>query len=132
VQLHGAASAATLHAIERESERFLNPLRGFTLRSSNVTLPAAGGVELAGVALSASAMKESEDGRAIVLRCVNLTDRDQPGSWTLPVDVESAQLARLDETPVQRVDSRQAHGRTIIDFTAGPRAVVTIIVTPRR
>jgi alpha-mannosidase len=132
IQIHAGNSAATLQAIDRESDRFLNPMRGFTLRSSISRVTTAGGVELSGTALSASAIKETEDGRGIVLRCVNLSERDQTGTWTLPVAVDSAQLARLDETPLQPLDAREEDGRTVIAFTAGPRAVVTIVAVPRR
>jgi alpha-mannosidase len=132
VQVHGARSPATLHAIDRESDRFLHPLRGFTLRSSTAQLTVAGGVEISGTALAPSAIKEAEDGRAIILRCVNLSDREQAGKWTLPAPVESAQLARLDESPLSGVDAEEQDGRAVIAFTAGPRAIVTIRVIPRR
>jgi alpha-mannosidase len=131
VQVHGANSAATLHLIDRESDRFLHPLRGTTLRLSTARLAVAGGIELSGTALSPSAIKESESGRAMVLRCVNLSDREQAGTWMLPVPIESAQLARLDESVVQGLDAREDDGRSVIAFTAGPRAVVTILATPR-
>jgi hypothetical protein len=63
---------------------------------------------------------------------MNLSERDQTGTWTLPVAVDSAQLARLDETPLQPLDAREEDGRTVIAFTAGSRAVVTIVAVPRR
>jgi alpha-mannosidase len=131
IQLHGSQGTATLQAIDRESDRFLNPMRGFTLRSSTARVTVTGGVELSGTALSASAIKESENGRGIILRCVNLSDREQAGTWTLPVPVESAHLARLDETVVQGLDARDEDGLTRIGFTAGPRAVVTVLVVTR-
>jgi alpha-mannosidase len=130
VQVHGASSAAALQTIDRESDRFLHPMRGFTLRSAIASPSSNGGLELSGVALSASAIKESESGREIVLRCVNLSEREQSGTWTLPVPVESARLARLDETPIQPIETQEQDGRAVIAFTAGPRAVVTILVTP--
>jgi hypothetical protein len=132
IQLHGTLSAATLHLIDRESDRFLHPLRGFTLRASTTETRLAGGIELSGAALSSSAIKESESGRAIVLRCVNLSEREQAGTWTLPSPVESAHRARLDETPLEGIEAREVEGKTVIAFTAGPRAVVTILVTPGR
>ena len=132
MHVHGPMSPATLHAVDRESDRFLHPLRGFTIRSSIAEARLPGGIELAGTALSPSAIKESESGRAIVLRCVNLSEREQQGTWTLPVPIESAQLARLDETPMQGLDAHDVDGRTVIGFTAAPRAVVTVLVTPKR
>lgn len=132
LQAHGPLTPATLHAVERESSRFLHPLRGFTIRSATTTTPLGGGIELSGIALAASTIKESEDARSVVLRCVNVSDREQPGSWSLSPAVESARLARLDETPGQSLEVRVQGGRSVIPFIAGPRSVVTIIVTPRR
>jgi hypothetical protein len=132
LQLHGAHTPATLDAIERESHRFINPMRGVTIRSTLGELRSAGGIELSGTALAPSAIKESEDSRAIVLRCVNLSDRDQAGMWTLPVRIESAHLARLDETTLKQLDLQEHEGTTTVPFTAGPRAIITIVVTPRR
>ena len=132
IQVHGALSPAISHTIDRESDRFLNPMRGFTLRSAIYNAAIAGGIELTGTALSPSAIKESEDGRTIMLRCVNLSDKEQAGSWALSVPTEAAHLARLDETTIHRLDPREEDGKTIIDFSAGPRAVVTIAVTPKR
>jgi alpha-mannosidase len=131
VHVHGARLPATLQEVHEESERFLNPLRGFTLRQSLSRLTTAGGIELSGTALAVSAIKESEDGRAIVLRCVNLSERPQAGTWTLRAPVEAAHLARLDETTSARLDHREQDGRTIVEFAALPRAVATILVTPR-
>jgi alpha-mannosidase len=131
VQVHGPKLPATQAAVDRESDRFLNPVRGFTLRASASQVGSAGGIELSGTALSASAIKESEDGRAIVLRCVNLSDRPQAGTWTLWTAVDAAHLARLDETAAARLDPREQDGRTVIEFAALPRAVTTILVTPR-
>jgi alpha-mannosidase len=132
VHLHGGSSAATLTAIERESDRFLRPLRGITLRSTDVAAGSAGGIELFGIALSASAIKESEDGRHIVLRCINLSDREQRGTWRLAAHVTAAHLARLDETPLDRLEVQFSDGSSAISFTAGPRAVVTILAEPER
>lgn len=132
IQVHGVTSPGTLQLVERESDRFINPMRGFTIRGVVNEPSLSGGVELRGTALSATTVKESEDGRAIVLRCVNLSEREQTGSWTLPVPVESAYYGRLDETTGQRIDPSEHDGRSTVEFIAGPRAVVTILITPRR
>jgi hypothetical protein len=132
IQVHGVTSPGTLQLVERESDRFINPMRGFTIRGVVNEPSLSGGVELRGTALSATTVKESEDGRAIVLRCVNLSEREQTGSWTLPVPVESAYYGRLDETTGQRIDPSEHEGRSTVEFIAGPRAVVTILITPRR
>ncbi len=126
---HGPLTPATLMTVDRESDRFLVPLRGFTLRSTTTAVTSAGGIELAGTGLAASAIKESEDGRSVVLRCVNLSDREQRGVWTLSSQIGEARLARLDETPLDKIEVVSADGHSTIGFTAGARAVVTIRVS---
>jgi alpha-mannosidase len=68
-------------------------------------------------------MKESEDGEWIVLRCVNVLDRDVTGSWQHPA-IREASLARLDETPLEGLPVRDG----VVDFVAPPRGIVTILV----
>ena len=82
------------------------------------------GVTLGGEGLALSAIKSSEDGAWLVLRCVNLTDRAASGAWTLGSAAREARESRLDETPGELVliqDNR-------IAFTAPPRAIVTLLV----
>jgi 2-O-(6-phospho-alpha-D-mannosyl)-D-glycerate hydrolase len=124
VMLHGPRQSAVVDTIERTADDVLLPLRGDTLRSA-LTVPApVAGVELEGLGLACTAVKESEDGTALVLRCVNLLDEPARGSWRLPFDVSSATFARLDETGMQEVEVRD---RTIA-IAAGPRAIVTVCV----
>lgn len=128
-QAHGAPGIATSTAIEHASSAFLHPLRGWTLRESVATPETVGGIELSGDALRVSAIKESEDGTAIVVRCVNMSDREQRGAWTLWSPVADARLARLDETGAEPLAVIRDAGRSRIAFVAGPRAVVTILAT---
>jgi hypothetical protein len=128
LHLHGPSSAAVQQEIARESDRFLEPIRGFTLRSATTAVQSAGGIELAGPGLSASAIKESDDGRAIVLRCINLTDREQKGVWTLSAPIAEAFIARLDESTGERLAVSHDAGRSVIRFDAAARGIVTIVV----
>jgi alpha-mannosidase len=130
LQVHGLQTAATLDAIERESHRFLNPLRGVTIRSAIGSLRSAGGIGLSGTALAPSAIKESEDARGIVLRCVNLSDREQHGTWSLRSPIESAHFARLDESKLASIEVQEAGGRWVVPFIAPPRAVITVFIAP--
>jgi mannosylglycerate hydrolase len=123
--VHGSRTPATLDEIEREADRFLQPLRGFTYRSPNQPAQVAG-PELSGTGLAFSAMKQSEDEQWLVLRCVNLVDREQKGRWTLPRPIREAKLARLDETPLSGIAVRE--NQSEVEFSASPRAVVTILV----
>ncbi|HTI63080.1 MAG TPA: glycoside hydrolase family 38 C-terminal domain-containing protein [Gemmatimonadaceae bacterium] len=124
VFLHGGRSVETLDRIERTADDVLCAPVGTTLRSA-LTLPApVAGVALSGDGLAFSAVKESEDGQWIVLRCINVCDEPVDGVWTLPFDVHDARLARLDETPIAEIDAvaRAVH------FRAGARDVATILV----
>jgi alpha-mannosidase len=119
---HGAPSADVTIFVEQVAEDFLLPLRGDTWRTAVHPPAAVAGAALHGAGLAISALKESEDGEWLVLRCTNLLDRAVPGAWQLDA-VREASLARLDETrgdplPVQE-------GR--IEFTAPARGIVTIL-----
>jgi hypothetical protein len=124
VMLHGPRDDALAHAIERAADDVLLPLRGATLRAALDVPAPTHGVRLDGEGLAFSACKESEDGRWMVLRCVNLTERDVPGRWRVGGDVREARLARLDETPLDPL----AVADGAVSFVAPARAVVTVLV----
>jgi mannosylglycerate hydrolase len=123
VLLHGPRDAATIDLVESAADDVLSPLVGATLRSA-MSIPApVTGVELEGTGLAFSALKESEDGGWLVLRCVNLVDDNVDGAWQLPFDLGEARLARLDETIIGDLSP---DGRRI-RFRASARAIVTIL-----
>ena len=121
--LHGARGAAVTDEIERAADDILLPLTGGTLRSALHAPEPIAGFELQGEGLAFSAAKESEDGRWLVLRCVNLLDVERAGTWRLGSAVGEAHLARLDETPSSPL---QASGNSV-PFRAPPRGVVTVL-----
>jgi alpha-mannosidase len=127
VMLHGARLAATIDAIEHAADDFLLPLRGTTLRSALGVPSAASGIELSGTGLAFSAIKESEDGEWLVLRCTNLREDEVDGEWRLPFGPAAAWFARLDETQIKEVQITGAR----VPFRAAPRAIVTILVGAR-
>jgi len=124
--LHGGQSAATSDLIERLSDDVLLPLVGTTLRSAVVVAGSTAGLELHGEGLAFSACKDAEAGNGIVLRCVNLADRQQAGEWACGFPVGSARRGRLDE----RSDEDLQIQKDRIRFIAAPREVVTLLVTP--
>jgi alpha-mannosidase len=124
VMLHGPRSPDVIDAIERAADDVLLPLRGATLRSALRVPAPVEGVALLGTGLACSAVKESEDGRWLVLRAVNLLDTPVAGSWTLPFDAVECLRARLDETPIQALSSVDR----VVAFDAAPREIVTILV----
>jgi mannosylglycerate hydrolase len=124
VMPHGARLPATIDAIERAADDVLSPLVGTTLRSALRVPSTVEGPELVGSGLAFSAMKESEDGEWLVLRCVNLRDDEVAGRWRLPFAVREARTARLDETIISDMVTIGSE----VEFLAASRAIVTILV----
>lgn len=125
IMMHGARSHEVIDEIERAADDVLMPLRGTTLRSA-ITHPApTRGIELHGHGLTFSSAKPSEDGRFLVLRCVNLTDVAVAGSWRVERAIIEAHLARLDET----ILGPASHAGDTVSFTAPPHGIVTVLVT---
>jgi alpha-mannosidase len=121
-----AGSPAQWDRVERLAEEFHAPLTGLMLRYG-IDLPATvDGPALSGPGLAFKALKPSETGAGVVIRCVNLTAGPAEGRWTWPVPVKRAALARLDETPLR--DLPLEEGGRVIRFSAAARAVVTIVV----
>jgi mannosylglycerate hydrolase len=122
--LHEGDSAEARDFVERIVDDVLLPLTGRSLRSALELPDVVEGVALHGVGLACSTVKESENHDWLVLRCVNVTEAQQDGAWSLGVAVSEARLGRLDETPLT---SLPISGNRI-SFKAPPRAVVTILV----
>jgi alpha-mannosidase len=121
--LHGPRSAATVDRIERVADDALLPLEGHPWRTAVDPPAAVEGVTLEGVGLACSAVKESEDGGWLVLRCVNLLDAPAAGAWRLE-GITEARVARLDETPLASI---AVQGGTV-RFEAPARGIVTVLV----
>ena len=122
--LHGDRTSAVIDDIERTADDVLLPLTGATLRSALQAPAPRRGFELSGEGLAFAAAKESDNGEWIVLRCVNLTDDQQDGTWRFGRDVTEARLARLDESPVAPAIVHE----DAVAFVAKPREVVTLLV----
>ena len=121
--LHGPRNDSTIHLIETLADDVLHPLRGEPWRTAIDPVARHTGPELVGQGLAFSAMKESEDGEWVVLRCVNLLESEVEGAWQLPAAREAV-LSRLDETPLEALPVHDG----CIRFVAAPRQVVTILV----
>lgn len=122
--MHGPRNPETIDAIERAADDALLPLEGQSYRSAG-TMPAGfEGVELQGRGLALSAIKQSENGEWLVLRCVNLLDAPVDGAWRVGSPLREVRRARLDETPIEAVSVRDR----MIAFEAPPRGIVTFLV----
>jgi hypothetical protein len=120
----GDRTAAVIDSIERSADDFLLPLTGRTVRSAIDAPGEVTGVALSGVGLAFSSARVSDDGRWVVLRCVNLADAPVIGAWSLPSDAVEVRSSRLDETPGELLE----HGARTIPISAGPRQVVTVLL----
>lgn len=122
--LHGPRNEETVAEIERTADDVLHPLAGRTVRSATELSLVTHGVSLEGNGLALSAIKTSEDGAWLVLRCVNFTERTLTGTWTLGIPASEARASRLDETPSDALEVRDSR----VSFVAAPRAIVTLLV----
>jgi len=115
-------------AVERLADDVLLPLCGETLRPALVLPPPAGGLSLEGDGLSFSAAKPSDDGAWVVLRCVNVTEREVQGAWRVRAVLAEAATARLDETPLAPLVVAAHGAETVVPIVVGPRGVSTTLV----
>jgi alpha-mannosidase len=115
-----ADDPAVLHAAWEEA--FLAPhakwCRGRDASVANV------GAELVGHGLAVSAIKPAEQGPGMILRAVNLLDREVNGAWRINPAPSEAWLLRADET---RIESLAPDGAAV-PFRVGPRTLSTILV----
>ena len=120
---HGPRDDATIALIEHTGDDVLHPLAGRTVRSAAALPVATEGATLEGDGLALSTIKTSEDGAWLVLRCVNLTEREIAGAWTLGAPAHEARLSRLDESPGELLRIQDNR----VPFVAAPRAIVTLL-----
>jgi alpha-mannosidase len=81
--------------LERLAEEFHAPLAGLMVRYAVEPPSTVAGPTLVGDGLAFKALKPAEDTDAVVLRCVNLTQRRTRGMWRWPTRVKRAVRARL-------------------------------------
>jgi hypothetical protein len=123
VMPHGARRPALISHLESVADDVLVPLIGHTWRTAVSPPTYVDGVQLVGRGLACTAIKESEDGEWIVLRCVNLLPNAVTGAWRAP-GVREAWLARLDEQPL----GARVVQNGLIAFEAPPQSVLTFLV----
>ena len=103
-------------------QAFLGPqLRWYRGRSASAPAVSA---ELVGHGLVASAVKPAEQGPGLVLRALNLTDKEVNGAWRLAPPPTEAWLVRADESPLRPLPVEGS----AVPIRVGPRAIATILV----
>jgi mannosylglycerate hydrolase len=128
VAAQGGADGAAWDAVEAAADAFHAPLAGRMLRSGIDVPDRVGGPELIGSGLAFKTLKPRDQGAGVVLRCVNVTEVEQPGVWRWPDPIARAYRARLDETVLEEL--RLDAARRAVAFTARPAEIVTIVIEP--
>jgi mannosylglycerate hydrolase len=118
----GAASVAEIW-----EDVFLPPRAVWLRQAIDVEVPGVD-IWLQGEGLVFSACKRAANGKGIVLRCYNDTERQTTGRWRLTPQASGASRIRADESPGTPVPL--ADGGREIRFEAGPREVVSFRVLP--
>jgi mannosylglycerate hydrolase len=113
-----------LAIVEDTADDVLLPMTGDTWRGVATTLQGFSGLTLEGEGLVFSAVKRSEDGEWLVLRCINQRDIPVRGVWHLPRAAEEVRLSRLDETPGLALTGTGPR----IRFEAAAHEIVTLLV----
>jgi mannosylglycerate hydrolase len=113
-----------LQQLEHTADDVLLPVHGDTWRGVAVPHTPFKGITLEGDGLTCSAIRHSDDGEWLVLRCVNQRATPLRGRWNLPRAATEAHLARLDETPLESL----ACADSSVHFEAAPHAIVTLLV----
>lgn len=75
-----------------------------------------------------SGIKQSEDGRNLIIRLAEVSGKGTVTTVTLPVDIKSAERVNLIEFPLQNADKPAVNGRTIT-LKIKPNEIVTICVS---
>ncbi len=125
----GAEDLAAPDRLERLWEDGMLPpyahwMRDFT--PARAPGAAGRGIHLEGDGLVFSACTAAAGGRGVVLRCYSLSDRPAAGRWNLPGVANRAWRVRADETVVGELVP-SGEGR-VIEFTAPPRGIVSVLV----
>ncbi len=133
VALHGPDSDDARAHVERLVDDVLLPLAGETIRSALHPPVSEAALELCGDAFAFGAAKPAECGDGwIALRAINVTAAAQRGAWRITASdgrrVREALRARLDETPADALAVARDGDVAVIEFDAGPREAVTIVV----
>lgn len=118
-------SEATMDAVHTACDALLNPLCGETWRDLENAPRSLVGPKLSGRGLAASTVRVSDDGRSLILRCVNMLNREAHGAWELPATGDwVAQRCRMDGEPL----GDWFRATSGIPLVVGARGVVTFTV----
>lgn len=115
---------AALTRLQEVADIVLSPITGDTWRGVSTPLPSFHGLTLEGDGLTFSAAKRSEDGKWLVLRCINRRAAEVQGTWHLPRLATEARLSRLDESSGDALPVSGSHVR----FTVHAFGIHTLLV----
>jgi alpha-mannosidase len=123
----GEEALAQWTPVADAADEFDLPLAARTIRNALALSDSAGGVELEGEGLVATALHRAPGERAgVVLRCVNTLDRATRGVWHFAKPIAAAYRERLDGS---RSYPLALTGGDAVEISAEPREIVTVRVT---
>jgi len=111
--------------VNEESERFHLPLLPLRRKSTEGIPETESFLELSPPSLTLSAVKESEDGRYLVVRVYNSGNAAVEGHVQFAFHIVKAWESRLDEQPLRQVE---VEGEHTVPVRVEPRALLTIVV----
>ncbi|HEX6645467.1 MAG TPA: glycoside hydrolase family 38 C-terminal domain-containing protein, partial [Gemmatimonadales bacterium] len=117
---------ATAAALQRLWEEAFLPPGTRWLRDAGDLRDGHAAITLEGDDLFVSAIKPAEEGRAVVLRCWNASERAAEGRWIVSPAPRMAKRVRADESGGE---SLRVDPGGVIRFAAPPRGLVTIKVS---
>ena len=135
-RLQFAVAPVTSHDVEMGSvlpelwEDVFLPPQALWLRQAAPLHPVAMDARLEGAGLVFSALQPAEHGAGLVLRCYNARTSAVEGRWRLSGPAARAVRVRADETPLAELALED--GGRAIPFRAGPREIVSVLVSPER
>lgn len=106
------------------SQSFSMPMRACQIGNSKGDMPAGWGMlEISPRSLVYSAVKQSEDGKSIVLRLFNPTDEAVKGKISFQGDIQSAFLMNLDEKDGEKLEITENNE---IPVSCPPKKILTL------
>jgi mannosylglycerate hydrolase len=118
--------------VHRLAEKFNDECLVFRAAAHSGTMPSRAGLlslESSPEAVRMSALKRSEDGQTLVLRCYN--PASEPAEARIAVDqgIKTAFYANMDEKATERIE---LSGSNRVDLRIGAKKILTLLLEPNR
>ena len=119
--------------VHRLAEKFNDECLIFRTAAHPGTMPPRAGLltlESCPDVIRMSALKRSEDGQNLVLRCYNPADEPAAARIVMNQGIKSAFYAGLDDKATERI--KQSSGSNRVDLRIGAKKILTLLLEPNR